>query len=70
MNYNKFRSICRVARVFIGLGLMGVGVVSVTAEAVPVNFLWFLGAIPYLAGATNFCPTCMITKKCDLPQSN
>jgi hypothetical protein len=29
--------------------------------------LWFLGVIPLVAGLVNFCPLCIITKKCDLP---
>lgn len=61
MNVNKIRSFCRVFRIIIGLALIGFGVYSANA--------WFyLGAIPLIAGIVNFCPLCMITKKCDIPQ--
>jgi len=71
MNVNKIRSVCRVIRIVVGLALIGVGVfcyLNATPEK-PANFLWFLGAIPLIAGIINFCPLCLITKKCDLPES-
>lgn len=59
MNYNKIRKFCRVFRISIGLALIAVGVVT--------GIYWFyLGIIPLIAGITNFCPLCMISKKCDL----
>jgi hypothetical protein len=30
---------------------------------------FFLGAIPLLAGLLNFCPLCIFSKKCDLPNA-
>jgi Mg2+/citrate symporter len=61
MNYNKIRPFRRVFRIILGLGLIATGFF--------LNNPWFyLGVIPLIAGATNFCPLCIITKKCDLPQ--
>ncbi len=64
MDLNKVRSFCRVFRIFIGLVLIGVGVIQ--AGTVGGSALWFLGAIPLIAGIVNFCPICIITKKCDV----
>ena len=61
MDFNKIRSFCRVFRIFIGLVLITAGVIT--------GIVWFyLGALPLLAGLLNFCPLCIISKKCDLPQ--
>ena len=60
MDYNKIRKFCRVFRIIIGLALIAAGVIT--------SIYWFyLGVIPLIAGITNFCPLCMISKKCDLP---
>ena len=60
VNYNKIRSFCRVFRIFVGTALIIAGVVT--------GIKWFyLGIIPLIAGLANFCPLCLITKKCDLP---
>ncbi|MDM5270675.1 DUF2892 domain-containing protein [Sulfurovum sp. zt1-1] len=62
MNYNKIRKFCRKFRIAIGLGLIGVGIYT--------GIVWFyLGIIPLIAGLADFCPICMITKKCDLPEA-
>lgn len=59
MDYNKIRKNCRVIRIAVGLALIGVAVVTGNA--------WFyLGVIPLIAGIVNFCPLCLITKKCDI----
>jgi len=61
MNYNKIRSFCRVFRILAGLGLIAAGLIT--------GIVWFyLGLLPLLAGLFNFCPLCIISKKCDLPQ--
>ena len=61
MDFNKIRSFCRVFRIFIGLALIIAGVAT--------GIVWFyLGVIPLLAGILNFCPLCIISKKCDLPE--
>ena len=60
MNYNKIRSFCRVFRIIAGLSLVVTGAVT--------GIAWFyLGVLPLIAGLLNFCPLCMISKKCDLP---
>jgi hypothetical protein len=62
MDFNKIRKICRPVRIVVGLALITTGVVT-------GNFWFFLGVIPLVAGIANFCPLCIITKKCDLPQN-
>lgn len=57
--FEKMRKVCRPTRIIIGLILIGVGFFTGNA--------WFyLGVIPLLAGLTNFCPACILSKKCDL----
>ncbi|RLA68255.1 MAG: DUF2892 domain-containing protein [Epsilonproteobacteria bacterium] len=60
MNVNKIRATCRPIRIVLGLGLIAYGVYS-------GNQWFYLGAIPLIAGLVNFCPLCVITKKCDIP---
>ncbi|WP_324171724.1 DUF2892 domain-containing protein [Sulfurimonas sp.] len=60
MDFNKIRKFCRVFRIFLGSALIVTGVITGSAW-------FFLGAIPLLAGILNFCPLCIISKKCDLP---
>ena len=60
MDVNKIRKVCRPIRIVVGLTLIGVGVYT--------GIKWFyLGVIPLIAGLSNFCPLCIITKKCDVP---
>jgi hypothetical protein len=63
VNYNKIRSFCRVFRIIIGIALI--------TAAFLIDAEWskwlYLGIIPLIAGIANFCPLCIITKKCDLP---
>ena len=59
MDVNKIRAVCRPIRIIVGLSLIGVGVYT--------GINWFyLGVIPLIAGLSNFCPLCIITKKCDI----
>ncbi len=59
MDVNKIRKNCRPIRITLGAALIGYGVYSSNA--------WFyLGVVPLIAGLTNFCPLCAITKKCDV----
>ena len=59
MDVNKFRAICRPIRIVVGLALIGAGVYT--------GIAWFyLGVFPLIAGLANFCPACIITKKCDV----
>jgi len=62
MDVNKIRKVCRPIRIVVGLILIAIGFFT--------GIAWFyLGVIPLVAGVTNFCPMCLITKKCDLPQN-
>lgn len=59
MNYNKIRKNCRVIRIVVGILLIITGFVTSNA--------WFyLGVLPLIAGIVNFCPLCIITKKCSI----
>ena len=59
MNYDKIRDICRVVRISVGMLLIATGVI--------VDNVWFyLGVAPLIAGMVNFCPLCIITKKCTI----
>lgn len=59
MDFNKMRAVCRPIRIAVGSALIGYGIYSGNA--------WFyLGVIPLIAGLVNFCPACIITKKCDI----
>jgi hypothetical protein len=55
--YDKIRNFCRKFRIAIGVVLIAVGFFT--------GIYWFyLGVIPLLAGLIDFCPTCIISKKC------
>jgi len=57
--YDKIRSFCRKFRILIGIVLIAAGVFT--------GIYWFyLGIIPLIAGLVDFCPLCMITKKCSI----
>ena len=59
MDVNKIRAVCRPIRIVLGLALIGAGVYT--------GINWFyLGVIPLIAGLSNFCPLCIITKQCDV----
>ena len=63
MDYNKIRKFCRVFRIALGLALIITGFIT--------GIVWFyLGILPLVAGLANFCPLCIISKKCDLPQNS
>ncbi|WP_121626393.1 YgaP family membrane protein [Poseidonibacter antarcticus] len=57
--YEKIRKTCRPIRIVVGLVLIAIGYFT-------ANPWFYLGVIPLLAGLTNFCPACIISKKCDL----
>jgi hypothetical protein len=57
--YDKIKSFCKNFRIIAGIILIIVGFTT--------NNNWFyLGVIPLIAGLTNFCPLCIITKKCTI----
>ncbi len=59
MNFDKIRKNCRVIRIVLGLVLIATGFITGNA--------WFyLGILPLIAGIANFCPTCIISKKCSV----
>ena len=64
MDINKIRSTCRVVRIIVGLLLIAYGGFTIVNDA--PNYWFFLGIAPLIAGITNFCPLCLITKKCDI----
>ena len=61
MDFNKIRSFCRIFRIILGIALIIAGIIT------KINW-FFLGVLPLIAGIANFCPLCIITKKCDLPE--
>lgn len=61
LNFNKIRRNCRVFRIGLGIALI------IAAPITGINWL-YLGIIPLIAGAVNFCPLCLITKECDVPE--
>ncbi len=59
MDYNKLKKFCRPFRIAIGSILIIAGIAT--------GIVWFyLGIIPLVVGLMDFCPLCMITKKCDI----
>ena len=62
MNFHKVKTVCRIVRIIVGLGLIATGVIT--------GIYWFyLGALPLIAGIANFCPLCIVTKRCALPET-
>lgn len=60
--FDKIRRFCRPFRIILGLVLIAVGFF--------IGNPWFyLGIIPLIAGILDFCPTCIISKKCT-PKGN
>ncbi len=57
--YDKIKAFCRPTRMIVGAALIATGLIT--------DIAWFyLGVIPFIAGMVNFCPLCMITKKCSI----
>ncbi len=55
--FDKIRSFCRKFRILLGIVLIAVGFYT--------GIIWFyLGVIPLVAGIADFCPLCIISKKC------
>ena len=59
MNIMKIRAACGPIRMAAGVALVATGLIT-------GNPWFFLGVVPFIAGITNFCPLCLITKKCDI----
>jgi len=57
--FDKIRLFCRKFRIILGTVLIIIGFV--------ISKTWFyLGILPLVAGIINFCPLCLITKKCTI----
>ncbi len=55
--FDKIRNFCRPFRILIGLILIAIGFF--------IDNTWFyLGVIPLIAGLSDFCPVCIVSKKC------
>ena len=61
MNLIKFRKFCRKFRILVGVSLIMAGFYT-------GNNWFYLGMLPLIAGLVDFCPTCIISKKCELVQ--
>ena len=60
--FDKIRTFCKPFRIVIGLVLIAIGFF--------IDNAWFyLGVIPLIAGLIDFCPVCIISKKCT-PKGN
>lgn len=57
--YDKIKRFCRSFRIILGVVLIAIGVIT-------ANPWFYLGIIPLIVGITNFCPVCIITKKCSI----
>ncbi len=57
--YDKIKKTCRKIRLVLGVVLIGAGIYL-------ENYWFYLGVIPLIAGITNFCPICIISKKCTI----
>ena len=55
--FDKIRSFCRPFRIVIGLVLISIGYFT-------GNIWFYLGVLPFVAGVLDFCPVCIISKKC------
>ena len=55
--FDKIKKFCRSFRLALGSLLIATGFVT--------GIVWFyLGVLPLVAGIFNFCPMCLVTKKC------
>jgi len=62
--FDRIRSFCRTFRIILGISILIIGYLLGDGS---LNLgLWYLGIIPLIAGITNFCPICIITKKCSI----
>jgi hypothetical protein len=59
--FDKIRSFCRPFRIIVGLVLIAIGFLL-------SNPWFYLGVIPLIVGLLDFCPLCIISKKCSIKQ--
>jgi len=62
--YQKVKHFCRPFRIIIGLVAIIIG--YLLSDGTLSWSWWYLGVVPLIVGLTNFCPLCVITKKCDI----
>ncbi|MDD2697417.1 MAG: DUF2892 domain-containing protein [Arcobacteraceae bacterium] len=63
--YDKIRNFCGKFRIVLGIVVIALGFYFIGEDE--IYNLWFaLGAIPLIAGLTDFCPICIVTKKCTI----
>ncbi|MGB3750474.1 MAG: DUF2892 domain-containing protein [Arcobacteraceae bacterium] len=62
--YQKVKHFCRPFRIIIGLVAIMIG--YLLSDGTLSWSWWYLGVLPLIVGLTNFCPLCLITKKCDI----
>ena len=60
--FDKIRGFCRIFRILIGIVSISIG--YLLSDGALAWSLWYLGIIPLIAGLLNFCPLCLLTKKC------
>jgi len=60
--YDKIRSFCRKFRIALGAAVLIIGYLLGDGS---LNLgWWYLGLLPLFAGLADFCPICIISKKC------
>ena len=59
--FDKIRSFCRPFRIVLGLVLIVIGFLL-------SNPWFYLGIIPLIVGLLDFCPLCIVSKKCSIKQ--
>ena len=60
--FDKIRNFCRSFRIVLGIVLIIIGFII-------ENSWFYLGVIPLIAGLVDFCPTCIISKKCSIKKA-
>lgn len=60
--FDKIRNFCRSFRIVLGIILIIIGFII-------ENSWFYLGIIPLIAGLVDFCPTCIISKKCSIKKA-
>lgn len=60
--FDKIRNFCRSFRIVLGIVLIIIGFII-------ENSWFYLGIIPLIAGLVDFCPTCIISKKCSIKKA-
>ena len=59
--FDKIRRFCRPFRIVLGLVLIVIGFLL-------SNPWFYLGIIPLIVGIIDFCPLCIVSKKCSIKQ--